>query len=165
LKLNGQQLHVAGGASMSSEISVESHLVENVLKEFGDKFSEKISPTNTVEEVSTRGILNHITVEEERESIKKEFMKALLVSNQTQRLYFILRSMMMTVLGAIITLVIIWQLGTINVIEDFVLGISTYTICLAISRLFDKRIVNISKKIVMHLGEHTKLRDFIVKNF
>jgi hypothetical protein len=73
--------------------------------------------------------------------------------------------MMMTILGAIITLAIFWRLGTINVTEDFVLGISTYAICLALSRLFDKRIVSISEMIIVYFGEHTKLRDFIVKNF
>jgi len=150
---------------MNSEISVEGQLVENVLKQLEQKFSETIRPTNTVDKVSTTGMLNQINVERERESIKKDIAKALLVSNQTQRLYFVVRSMMMTILGAIITLAIFWQLGTINLTEDFVLGISTYVICLVSSRLFDKRIVNVSKKIIMHLAEHTKLRDFIVKNF
>ena len=150
---------------MNSEISVEGQLVENVLKQLEQKFSETIRPTNTVDKVSTTGVLNQINVERERESIKKDIAKALLVSNQTQRLYFVVRSMMMTILGAIITLAIFWQLGTINLTEDFVLGISTYVICLVSSRLFDKRIVNVSKKIIVHLAEHTKLRDFIVKNF
>jgi hypothetical protein len=150
---------------MNSEIGVESQLSENILKELEDEFSRKISPMNNVDRVSTIGILDQINVGGERESIKKEFVKALLISNQTQRLYFIVRSMMMTILGAIITLAIFWRLGTINVVEDFVLGISTYAICLVLSRLFDKRIAHVSKKIIVHLGEHTKLRDFIVKNF
>jgi hypothetical protein len=149
---------------MNPEISVEGQIVENVLKELEDEFSERISPTNTFDRVSTAGMLNQINIEDERQSIKKDIMKALLVSNQTQRIYFVVRSMIMTVLGAIITLAIFWRLGTINVIEDFVLGISTYAICLVLSRLFDKRIVNISKKIIVYLGEHAKLRDFIIKN-
>jgi hypothetical protein len=149
---------------MNSE-SAEGQLVENVLKRLEDKFSETISPMNTVDRVSTIGKLNQINVEGERESIKKDIAKALLVSNQTQRLYFVVRSMMMTILGAIITLAIFWQLRTINVSEDFAIGISTYAICLVLSRLFDKRIVNISQKMIVYLEEHTKLRDFIVKNF
>ena len=150
---------------MKSEINVEGQLVENVLKKLEDGFSERISPASTVNRVSAIGISNQINIEEERESIKKNIAKALMVSNQTQRIYFVVRSMIMTILGAIITLAIFWQLGTINVIGDFVLGISTYAICLVLSRLFDKRIVNISKRIIVYLGEHTKLRDFIVKNF
>jgi hypothetical protein len=150
---------------MNPEISVEGQLVENVLKKLEDEFSERIFPTKTVDRVSTVGVLNQTNIEEERQSIKKDIMKALLVSNQTQRIYFVVRSMIMTVLGAIITLAIFWRLGTINIVEDFVLGISTYAVCLVLSRLFDKRIVNISKKIIVYLGGHAKLRDFIVKNF
>ena len=150
---------------MHSETSVEGQFVENVLKQLEDKFSKIIIPTNTVDKVSATGILCQTKAEGERESIKKDIAKALLVSNQTQRLYFVVRSMMMTILGAIITLAIFWQLRTINVTEDFVLGISTYAICLVLSRLFDKRIVNISQKMIVYLGGHTKLRDFIVRNF
>lgn len=155
---------LADGALMNSQISVEGQLVENVLKDF-DEFSERISPLNADDRGSGIGALSRTNIEEERESIKKDIMKALLVSNQTQKIYFVIRSIMMTILGAIITLAIFWWLGTINVIEDFVLGISTYSICLVLSKLFDKRIVNTSKKIIMRLEEHTKLREFIVKNF
>jgi hypothetical protein len=150
---------------MNPEIGVEGQLVENVLKKLESEFSERISPMSTVDRVSAVGLLNQTSVEEERQSIRKDIMKALLVSNQTQRIYFVVRSVMMTILGAIITLAIFWRLGTINVIEDFALGISTYAICLVLSRLFDERIVNISKMIVVYLGEHTKLRNFVVKNF
>jgi len=149
---------------MNSEMSVEGQLVENVSREL-DEISIRIFPVNSVRGISATDVPNKINVEEERESIKKEFTKALLVSNQTQRLYFIVRSLIMTILGAIITLAIFWRLGTINVTEDLVLGTSTYAICLVLSRLFDKRKVHISEKIIVYLGEHTKLRDFIVKNF
>jgi hypothetical protein len=157
-------LCVGAGVFMEYEISVEGQLVEGVLRRL-DELSERFSLTDTVDRVSRIGTFDQMNVGEERESIKREFVKALLVSNETQRLYFVVRSMMMSVLGAIITLAIFWRLGTINVIEDFVLGISTYAICLVSSRLFDKRIVNISKKIILRLGEHSKLKDFIVKNF
>jgi hypothetical protein len=136
---------------MDSEIGVEG------------EFSERISFT-IPDNVSSRSILSKTSIEDERKSVKKDVAKALLVSNPTQRIYFVVRSVMMTVLGALITLAVFWQLGTINVIEDFVLGLSLYVISLIVSRLFDKKIVNISKNVVAYLGEHPKLRDFIVKN-
>jgi uncharacterized membrane protein len=67
--------------------------------------------------------------------------------------------------GAVITLAVFWELGKINVIEDFVLGISTYVICLALTRLFDSRMVNMSHSVLAYLGGHTQLRDFILKYF
>jgi hypothetical protein len=143
---------------------VEGQLVENVLKQLESEFSERIISANTANRASS-GVLNQTAIEEKCENIKKEFVKAMSISNQTQRLYFIVRSMIMSILGALITFVIIWRLGTINVMEDFVLGISTYAVCLALSRLFDETIVGISRRIILHLGSHTKVRDFIVKNF
>jgi hypothetical protein len=146
------------------EAVVEDQFFENVLRQLESEFSERILSVNTANKASA-SILKQTAFKEEHESIKKEFTKAMSVSNQTQRLYFVLRSMMMSILGALITFVIIWHLGTINVMEDFALGISTYAVCLALSRLFDERIANISKTIILYLGGHTKLRDFIVKNF
>jgi hypothetical protein len=148
---------------MNSEIGVEGQLVEDVFKEL-DEFSERVSSANTIDRASD-DILNQITVEEERENIKREFAKAVSVSNQTQQLYFVFRSMIMSAIGALITFLIVWQLRTIDVMEEFVLGISTYAVCLFLSRLFDERIVNISKRIILYLEEHAKLRDFILKNF
>jgi len=150
--------------SLNSEIGMEGQLVENVLKQLQSEFSERIFSTNPSNRASA-GISEQTTIEEERESIKKEFRKAISVSNQMQRLYFVVRSLMMSILGALITFVIVWQLGTINVIGDFVLGISTYAVCLLLSRLFDERIVNISRKIILYLEGHTKLRNFIVRTF
>jgi hypothetical protein len=147
---------------MDLEISVEG-IAENVLKELKDEFFERISVT-TAGKVSPNGVLNQTKIEHERKSIKKDIMKALSISNSTQRIYFVVRSLMMTILSAIITLAVFWQLKTITVIGDFILGVSLYMISLIASRLLDTKIVNISKYVVAYLGEHPKLRDFIVKN-
>jgi hypothetical protein len=156
-------LRVAGRAFMDFEMSVEGKLAENVLKKVEDEFSERIS-LSTADKISPSSMLNRTNIEEERESIKKEIMKALFVSNSTQRIYFVVRSLMMTILGALITLAVFWELRTIDIIEDFVLGVSLYAISLILSRLFDTKIVNISKNILAYLGEHPKLRDFILRN-
>jgi membrane glycosyltransferase len=148
---------------MNIETNHEGQLVENVLEGLEHKSSERIFSKDNPDEASVK--LTRTTIEEKQESIRKEFEEEVSVSAQTQRLYFVIRSTMMSVLGALTTFIIVWYLGTINVMEDFVLGISTYTVCLALSRMFDERIANISRKIVLFLGGHTKLRDFIVKNF
>jgi Flp pilus assembly protein TadB len=142
--------------SLNSEIGMEGQLVENVLKQLESEFSEKIFPTKLSDRASAC-LPEQTTIEEERESIKKEFRKAMSVSNQMQRLYFVVRSLMLSILVALITFVIVWQLGTINVMGDFVLGISTYAVCLVLSRLFDERIVNISRRITLYLEGHPKL--------
>ena len=148
--------------SVNYEIGMEDRLVENVLEQLMAEFSERIIPAKTAE--VSAGPTIQKSIEEERESIKMELAEAMSVSNQTQRLYFVVRSLIMSILGAIITFVIVWRLGTVNVVGDFVLGISTYAGCLVVSRMFDERIVNLSRQIIYYLGQHTKLRDFILKN-
>ena len=143
---------------------MDGQVVENVLKQLESEFYERIISATTTSRPSAR-VLNQTTIERERENIKKEFTKAISVSNQTQKLYFVIRSMLMSILGALITFIIIWHLGTIDVMGEFVLGISTYAACLALSRLFDEKIIGISKMINLYLAGHKKLRDFIVKNF
>ncbi len=143
---------------MISKTGVDGQLADNV--QLVDNVLKQVEA-----ELFAVGRLTQTAVQEKRENIKKEVSKAISVSNQTQRLYFVIRSMIMSVLGALITYVIIWHLGTVNVLQDLVIGVSTYTACLMASRLFDEKIVNISKRIVLLLGEHTKLRDFIVNNF
>jgi hypothetical protein len=149
--------------SLNPEIGMEGRLIENILKQLESEFSEGISSTKTSNTASA-GVSGQTTTEEERESIKKEFRKAMSVSNEMQRMYFVVRSLMMSILGALITFAIIWHLGTINVIGDFVLGISTYAVCLALSRLFDERIIDTSRRMILYLEGHTKLRDFIAKS-
>jgi Flp pilus assembly protein TadB len=149
---------------MKSEMGVEGRLVENVLEQLEAEFSKRTSPTKTADKASA-GKLMQASNEKEREIIKEELAEAMSVSSQTQRLYFVVRSMIMSILGAIIAFVIVWHLGTINVIGDFVLGICTYAGCLVVSRMFDERIVNVSRQIVLYLDEHARIRDFVLKNF
>jgi hypothetical protein len=150
---------------LKPEISIDDELVEKVLRELEDELAAKVYSKDIVDCACASTVINQVDTREEKEKIKKDITKAFVVSSWTQRIYFVVRSVIMTILGAIITLAVFWQLRTINVIEDFILGISTYVICLVLSRLFDTKIVNVSKSILGYLSGHTKLRDFIVKNF
>jgi hypothetical protein len=148
---------------VDSEISAECELAENVLKEREDGFIKRIS-LKTSDKAFPSRVLKQTNIQDERKSMKKDVIKVLSVSNLTQRIYFVVRSVMMTILGAVIALAVFWQLRTINVIEDFALSVSLYVISLIVSRLFESKIINISKNVVARLEGHPKLRDFIVKN-
>jgi hypothetical protein len=150
---------------LKPEITIDDGLVENVLRELEDELVEKVYSKDIVDCACASTVINQVDTIEEKGKIKKDIAKAFVVSSWTQRIYFVVRSAIMTILGAILTLGVFWRLGTINVFEDFILGISTYVIFLVLSRLFDTRIVRTSKSILGYLGEHTKLRDFIVKYF
>lgn len=150
---------------MKSELNVDDVLIENVLRELEDELAKKLFSKDILDCGCASTVINRVNTREEKERIKKDIARAFVISGWNQRMYFVVRTAIMTFLGAIITLAIFWRLGTINVVEDFVLGISTYVACLGLTRLFDARIFSASQDVLEYLGGHTKLRDFIVKNF
>jgi hypothetical protein len=101
----------------------------------------------------------------ERDVGKKAVIKALLLSTWLQRLYFIVRSLIMGIMGASVTFLFVLYFGSINVRLQVVLGIFTFIFSLTASRLFDVQIVEATKKIVDFLGNHKSLRDFVLNHF
>ncbi len=100
----------------------------------------------------------------EYEQRKKTVMSVLLSSVRTQRLYFVIRSGMMSLIAALITFIVVLYLGTINVVQAVLLGIFIFIISLTVTRLLDKQIIKAIKKIIRYLTRHQKLEKFILKN-
>ena len=99
----------------------------------------------------------------DHERIKNTVMAVLIASVQTQRLYFVIRSVIMGLISALITFMVVWFLGTIQVAQVLLLGLFVFIIALVVSRLFDKQIVKASKKIITILNKHKRLRTLILK--
>ena len=118
-----------------------------------------------VDPICANTVLTKLDSPIEREKIRKEITEAFVVSSWTQRVYFDVRSIIMTIFGAILTALVFWQVGTVNVTGDFLLGFATYFIALVLSRLFDSKIVDASRSFLRYIEGHNKLRDFIVKTF
>lgn len=100
----------------------------------------------------------------ERERRKKAVMGILVASVRTQRLYFVVRSAIMSLLSAVITFIIVGYLGVIDVVQVVFLGIFLFASSLVVSRLFDRQIIKVSKKIIRVLGRHKRARAFVLKN-
>jgi hypothetical protein len=116
----------------------------------------------------TKGVLLEIrnaSPEEKNIIEKRAIIKALLYSTWLQRLYFIIRSSIMGLIGAAITLAVVTLLGTINVFGAIALGVSLFALSLIISRFFDAQVMRATKNIVRHLADHERLRDFIMDHF
>ena len=101
----------------------------------------------------------------ERDVGKKAVIKALLLSTWHQRLYFIVRSFIMGIFGALLTLVFVLIFGSTNLVLEIPLGIFSFTFTLAASRLLDVHIVKVTRMIVDFLGNHESLRDFVLSHF
>jgi hypothetical protein len=150
---------------LEPKISVEEELVNKILIELGDKLDNKASCKELVDSVCANMVLTKIDASEERQKIRREIAEAFIVSSWTQRIYFDVRSIMMTIFGAIITLVVFWRIGTVDVAGDFLLGFLTYFVALILSRLFDSKIALASRSFLKYIEGHYRLRDFIVKTF
>jgi len=101
----------------------------------------------------------------ENELEKRAMIKVLLFSTWLQRLYFIIRSFLMGLISAAVTYLIIWYLGSINVIGSIIIGTFVFVFSLAVTRLFDTQITQATKKIVELMTSHSVIRDFIMKHF
>jgi hypothetical protein len=103
--------------------------------------------------------------EAESDIEKRAVIKVLLFSTWLQRLYFIIRSLLMGLLGAVITFLFVWYVGLIDAIGMFILGMVVFVTSLVITRLFDAYITKATKKIIELLGSHRKVRNFIMNHF
>ena len=115
-----------------------------------------------------KGVLQKIGADKsgaENELEKRAVIKVLLFSTWLQRLYFIIRSFLMGLISAGVTFLIVWYLGSINVIGSIIIGIFVFVFSLAVTRLFDTQITQVTKKIVELMASHRAIRDFIMKHF
>lgn len=150
---------------MRPSISVEDELISKVLEDLGGKRDDEVSSSEVVDPVCANTVLTKMETGDELERIRRDIAEAFLVSSWTQRIYFDVRSVIMTIFGAIITLVVFWRMRTVDVVGDFFLGFSTYLAALVLSRLFDSRLVQLSRNFLRFFEGHKRLRSFIVKNF
>jgi hypothetical protein len=96
---------------------------------------------------------------------KRAVIKVLLFSTWVQRLYFIIRSFLMGEIGAVVTFLFIWYVGSIDAIGMFMFGIFVFVFSLVITRLFDVQITKATKKIVEIMASHRTVRNFIMNHF
>jgi ABC-type transport system involved in cytochrome bd biosynthesis fused ATPase/permease subunit len=94
---------------------------------------------------------------------RKAMAAVLVESVQTQRLYFVVRSVLMSLISALIYFVVVLYFGTINAVQAAFLGVFVFIVALVVSRLFDKQIVVVSKKIIYYLNKYRKIRAFVLK--
>ena len=101
----------------------------------------------------------------ESEIEKRAVIKVLLFSTWLHRLYFIIRSALMGLIGAAVTFLFIWSVGTINATTGIILGIFVFGLSLVITRLFDLQLTQATKKIVEIMASHKTSRDFVMNHF
>ena len=94
---------------------------------------------------------------------REAMMTVLVDSVQTQRLYFVVRSVLMSLISAMIYFIVVLYFGTIDAVQAAFLGVFVFIVALIVSRLFDKQIVRASKKIIQYLNKYKRVRTFVLK--
>lgn len=94
---------------------------------------------------------------------REAMLVVLAESVQTQRLYFVVRSVIMSFISALIYFTVVLYLGVIDAIQAAFIGVFVFVVALVVSRLFDKQIVRASKKIIQYLNKYRRIRTFVLK--
>lgn len=129
---------------------------------------DRILMNEVCESIKLEKGINKVSQKElafECEKRKNSVLKILNKSVRTQRLYFVLRSLFMGLISAVITFSMILYLGTIDFVQAVFLGIFVFVFSLVFTRLFDEQIVSVSMKIISFLEKHNRLRSIVLKTF
>ena len=150
-------------------------ITQKIITEIESKSSKELAESDEMIKIlhltnmhHAKTLLQHVdeaATGTERNAEKRAIIQALLLSMWHQRLYFIVRSFIMGVLGASLTLVVVLIFGSINLIQEIPLGIFSFVFTLATSRLLDVQIVKATRMIVDFLRNHESLRDFVLSHF
>jgi len=150
-------------------------IAQKIMNEIENKSSKELTGSNEMIKIlhltnmyHAKTLLQHVKeapTGAERDAGREVLAKALLLSVWHQRLYFIVRSAIMGILGALVTLAYLLIFHSINLILEIPLGIFSFIFALVASRLFDVQIVKATRTIVDFLAGHRSLRDFVLSHF
>lgn len=150
-------------------------MTQRIMTEIEHKSSKELAESDEMIEIlhltnmrHAKTLLQHVDeapTETERNVGKQALAKALLLSVWHQRLYFIVRSFIMGILGALLTLIFVLIFGSLNLFLEIPLGIFSFVFTLGTSRLLDVQIVKATRIIVDYLANHKSLRDFVLGHF
>ena len=96
--------------------------------------------------------------------VRRMMRQAFLSTIQTYRLYFIVRSVFLSLISSIPFFLVVLILGSINVVQTILLGVFVFVFSLAVTKLFENSIIKLVQKIVTTLQRHKRARAFILKN-
>ncbi len=159
-------------SSTDEEIEKIAHRIMMELETASSKNLSDVHYAKTILQLSDLHYTNRILQEIESVSSvaegvieKRAVIKVLLLSTWLQRLYFIIRSFLMGLISTLITLSFVSYFGKIGITLALIIGMIAFAASLVITRFFDAQIVKATKSIVMRLGSHRTVRDFIMNHF
>jgi hypothetical protein len=151
-----------------------TEISQRILVELETASSKDLSEARYAKKILQLSDLNHTkNIFHEIESVpsgpervieKRAVIKALLLSTWLQRLYFIIRSALLSVLAMVVTFFYVSFFGQIGVVLAVFMGVLIFIVGLIVTRLFDAQTIQLTKYIVRRLAHHKKIRDFIMNH-
>jgi len=102
------------------------------------------------------------TCEAPDHEIEKEVVKGLILVTWLQRVYSTIRSLLLGVIAAAVFLPLLLYFGALTFLFNTILAVLVLVFGIVITRLFDRQLVEASKKTVRYLSRHEKLRNFVI---
>ncbi len=152
-------------AAINKELDEITQKIMDGLEKGSDYTSRTLHLTNVGEAKKLLDLMDKASTKSERDSGKRALVQELVLTTWTQRLYFVVRSFIMGLISAGITVIFLLYFGSINLTLGVVLGIGGFVLPLVISRLFDNQIVKLTTKIVSFLNGHKSLKNFMIDHF
>ena len=152
-------------AAMNKELDEITQKIMDGLEKGSDYTSKTLHLTNVSEAKKLLDLIDKASTKSERDSGKRALVQELVLTTWMQRLYFVVRSLIMGLISAGITVIFLLYFGSINLTLGLVLGIGGFVLPLVISRLFDNQIVKLTTKIVSFLSGHKSLKNFMINHF
>jgi len=147
------------GSVMPSKIMIDADFIRLSLKEL-----ERFSAEDERVAMSYRAIMGNAVEAELEKGSKKEIIQLLLAMGNLNKLYFIVRSGIMTLISGLAFLIATILLGTIGALQVVIIGLLCFIASLFISRLTDRLINRGTNRIITFMDKHERLREAILRN-
>jgi hypothetical protein len=143
---------------MPSKIMIDADFIRMSIKEL-----ERFSAENDRVAMSYKAIMGSAVEAELEKGSKKEIIKLLLAMGNLNKLYFIVRSGIMTLISGLAFLIATILLGTIGAVQVVIISILCFIGSLFISRLTDRLINRGTNLIIAFLDKHERLKENILR--
>ena len=152
-------------AATNKELDEITQRIMDGLEKGSDDASRALHLTNVSEAKKLLDLMDNASTKSERDSGKRALVKELVLTTWMQRLYFVVRSVIMGVISAGVSAIFLLYFGSLNLTLGLVLGMGGFVLSLVISRLLDTQIVKLTTRIVSFLNGHKSLRNFMINHF
>jgi hypothetical protein len=144
---------------MPSKIMIDADFIRMSIKEL-----ERFRAEDDRVAMTYEAIMRSAVEADLEKGSKKEIIKLLLAMGNLNKLYFIVRSGIMTLISGLVFLIATILLGTIGALQVVIIGLLCFVVSLFISRLTDRLTNRGTDLIIRFLDKHARLKEDVLRN-